>query len=130
MLNPNLQIIVTGYISPSGLPTYYSLIDILVQPSLRDGMPNSLLEAMACGKPVITTPVGGMLDVVKDGENGIFVPVNDADALGRAIDEVLNNGVLRHRLSSAARQTIIDCFPLQKELDANLDVYRRLGLNP
>ena len=71
-----------------------------------------------------------MLDVVKDGENGIFVPVNDADALAKAIGEVLNNGELRHRLGKAARQTIIDYFPLQKELDANLDVYRRLGLNP
>ena len=130
MLNPDLSIIVTGYAPPSNLPTYYSLIDVFVQPSLRDGMPNSLLEAMACGKPVITTPVGGMLDVVKDGENGIFVPVNDADTLAKTIDEVLNNGELRHRLGKAARQTIIDCFPLQKELDANLNVYRRLGLNP
>src|SRR5688572_694373 len=130
MLNPNLHIIVTGYISPSGLPTHYSLIDAFVHPSLRDGMPNAVLEAMACGKPVITTPVGGMLDVVKDGENGIFVPVNDADALAKAISDVLNNGELRHRLGNAARQTIIDYFPLQKELDANLDVYRRLGLNP
>jgi glycosyltransferase involved in cell wall biosynthesis len=130
MLNPNLQIIVTGYVPPSDLPTYYSLIDVFVHPSLRDGMPNAVLEAMVCGKPIITTPVGGMLDVVKDGENGIFVPVNDADALASAINELLNNGELRHRLGKAARQTIIDCFPLQKELDANLDVYRRLGLNP
>ena len=130
MLNPNLQIIVTGYVPPSDLPTYYSLIDVFVHPSLRDGMPNALLEAMACGKPVIATPVGGMLDVIHDSENGIFVPVNDTDALATAIHELLNNSELRQRFGKAARQTVVDCFPLQKELDANLDVYRRLGLNP
>ena len=128
--NPNLKIIVTGYISPKGLPTYYSMMDIFVHPSLRDGTPNALLEAMACGKAVITTPVGGMLDVVNDGENGIFVPVNDSDALANTIHELLNNAELRNRLGKAARQTITDGFSPQKELDANLDIYRKLGLNP
>jgi len=128
--NPNAKIIVTGYISPSDLPAYYSLIDVFVHPSLRDGMPNALLEAMACGKPVIATPVGGILDVVNDGENGILIPVNDGDALAKAIDGLLNNVELQNYLGKAARQTIINCFPLQKELDGNLDVYRKLGLNP
>jgi glycosyltransferase involved in cell wall biosynthesis len=130
MLNPNVPIIVTGNISPSGLPAYYSLMDVFVHPSLRDGMPNALLEAMACGKPVIATPVGGMLDVVKDGENGIFIPVNDADALANAIQEVLENAELRNRLGNAARQTVMDGFSPQKELDSNLAVYRKLGLHP
>lgn len=130
MLNPNLQIIVTGHISPSGLPTYYSLIDIFVHPSLRDGMPNAVLEAMACGKPVIATPVGGLWDVIKDGENGIFVPVNDGDALAKSIELLLEEQALRQRLGQAARRTIINGFSPQKELDGNLDVYRSLGLNP
>ncbi|HET9910180.1 MAG TPA: glycosyltransferase family 4 protein [Anaerolineales bacterium] len=128
--NPNLQIIVTGHISPKGLPNYYALMDVFVHPSLRDGMPNALLEAMACGKPVVTTPVGGMLDVIKDGENGIFVPVNDSEALSNAIEELLNNAERRNQLGTAARQTILDGFSPQKELEANLAVYRKLGLNP
>ncbi len=127
--NPTAKIVVTGYISPTDLPAYYSLIDVFVQPSRHDGMPNALLEAMACKKPVIATPVGGILDVVKDGENGIFVPVNDGDGLANAIHEVLSNAELRNRLSKAARQTVIDGFSLQKELHGNLDVYRKLGLN-
>jgi glycosyltransferase involved in cell wall biosynthesis len=128
--NPNAKIIVTGHISPIDLPTYYSLIDVFVHPSLRDGMPNALLEAMACGKPVIATPVGGILDVVRDVENGILIPVNDGDALAKVIDNVLNDVELRDHLGKAARQTIINRFSLQKELDGNLDVYRKLGLNP
>jgi len=127
--NPTAKIVVTGYISPTDLPAYYSLIDVFIQPSQHDGMPNALLEAMACEKPVIATPVGGILDVVKDGENGIFVPVNDGDALANAIHEILNNAVLSHRLGKAARQTVIHGFSLQKELHGNLDVYRKLGLN-
>jgi glycosyltransferase involved in cell wall biosynthesis len=71
-----------------------------------------------------------MLDVLKDGENGIFVPVNDSDALANTIHELLKNVELRHRLGKAARQTIMDGFSPQKELDANLDVYRTLGLDP
>ena len=128
--NSAAKIVVTGYISPTDLPAYYSLIDVFVQPSLHDGMPNALLEAMACEKPVIATPVGGILDVVKDGENGILVPANDGEALANAIHEVLNNAEFRSRLSKAARQRVIDNFPREKELHGNLDVYRKLGLNP
>ena len=128
--NPTAKIVVTGYISPVDLPVYYSLIDAFVQPSQHDGMPNALLEAMACEKPVIATPVGGILDVVKDGENGILVPVNDGEALANAIQKVLNSTELRNRLGKAARQTVTDGFSLQKELHGNLDVYRKLGLNP
>ncbi len=127
--NPDSRIIITGYISPRDLPTYYSLLDVFVHPSLRDGMPNALLEAMACGRPVIATPVGGMLDVVKDRENGILVPVNDSDALASAIHELLSNPELRKHLGNAARQTVMHGFSPQKELDANIDVYRKLGLN-
>ena len=127
--NPTANIVVTGYISPTDLPAYYSLIDVFVQPSQHDGMPNALLEAMACEKPVIATPVGGMLDVVKEGENGLFVSVNDGDALANAIHEVLNNAELRSHLGKAARQTVTEGFSLQKELHGNLDVYRKLGLN-
>jgi glycosyltransferase involved in cell wall biosynthesis len=128
--NPNAKIVTTGYVSPHDLPAYYSLIDVLLYPSLHDGMPNALLEAMACGKPVIATPVGGILDVIKDGENGILIPVNDGDALANAIHEVLSNAELSNRLGKNARQTIINAFSLQRELDGNLDVYRKLGLNP
>ena len=126
--NPNLQIIVTGYFSQKDLPAYYSLIDIFVHPSLRDGMPNAVLEAMACEKAVVATPVGGVLDVVKDGENGSIVPANDAESLSRAIIELLSDQALQVRLGKSARETIQKEFTLQKELDLNLNVYKTLGL--
>lgn len=127
--NPDSRIIVTGYISPQSLPAYYSLIDVFVHPSLRDGMPNAVLEAMACENAVVATGVGGVSDVIKDSENGLTVPANDAESLSKAIIELLNDQVLRVRLGKSAREAIQKEFTLQKELDANLNVYQSLGIN-
>ena len=127
-VHPNLHIIFTGFISHRDLPQYYSQIDVFVHPSLRDGLPNALLEAMACERPVVATPVGGVLDVVKDSENGLIVPANDADSLSNAILKLLEDQPLRNRLGKAARETIQKGFTLQKELDLNLMLYKTLGL--
>jgi glycosyltransferase involved in cell wall biosynthesis len=128
LLHPQAQIRVTGFVSPNDLPAYYSLIDVFVHPSLRDGLPNALLEAMACGNAVIGTSVGGIKDAVVNCENGKLVSTNNADELAKAIDELLTNENLRKKLSASARQTIMSTFTLQSELDGNLGVYRRLGL--
>ena len=126
--HPEASIIVTGFVSPAELPSYYSLMDVFLHPSLRDGLPNALLEAMACGRAVIGTPVGGIKDVIADCENGRLVSTNNVNELANAIDELLINEVLRKELESASRQTIIEKFTLESELDGNLTVYRRLGL--
>src|SRR5258706_1319706 len=120
------NIVVTGTISHKDIPAYYSLMDIFVHPSLRDGMPNALLEAMACEKPIVATPVGGIMDVIKDNENGKIVPVNDIDALACAIDQLLEDEGLRKRLGKAARIKIMQEFTPQNELDANLKIYEKL----
>jgi glycosyltransferase involved in cell wall biosynthesis len=126
--HPKTQVIVTGFVSPQDLPAYYSVIDVFVHPSLRDGLPNALLEAMACEKPVIATPVGGIVDAIMDCKNGKLVLTNNVDELANAMDELLTNENLKKKLGSAARQTIMNTFTLQSELDGNLAVYRRLGL--
>jgi glycosyltransferase involved in cell wall biosynthesis len=127
--NPDSQIIVTGYISHKDLPAYYSLIDVFVHPSLRDGMPNALLEAMACEKAIVATPVGGAAEVTKDSENGFIIRVNDAESLSKAIIHLLADESLRSRLGKAARETIQKGYTLQNELDLNLSVYQALGVS-
>ena len=129
-VNPNLQIYVTGYIPPKDLPAYYSLMDVFVHPSSRDGMPNAVLEAMACERAVIATPVGGVPELIRDDENGLLVPTADADELAAAILSLLNDSDRRLRLGKAGRETIKAHFSLQKELAGNIAVYRKLGLNP
>jgi glycosyltransferase involved in cell wall biosynthesis len=125
---PGAHIVVTGFVPHSDLPAYYALMDVFVHPSLRDGLPNALLEAMASGKAIVATPVGGIKDAVIDCENGKFVPTNNAQELGNAIEELLTNADLQKKLGHKARQTITEKFTMQSELDGNLAVYRRLGL--
>ena len=124
--NPENQIIVTGHVPHKDLPAYYSLMDVFIHPSLRDGMPNAVLEAMACGVPVIATPVGGVLDVLEDGVNGWTIPVNDAEHLAKVIEKLLNDPEQRARLSKKAREKIEAEFTLQSELQANLNIYNKL----
>jgi len=126
--NPQLPITITGYIPHSELPAYYSLIDVFIHPSLRDGMPNAVLEAMACEKAVIATAVGGIKDILEDGKNGVIVNVNDASMLAKKIIELLDNPKKRKALGKNARELIINKFSPEKELEANLNVYRKLGL--
>jgi glycosyltransferase involved in cell wall biosynthesis len=93
-------------------------------------MPNAVLEAMACEKAVIATPVGGVSDVLEDGKNGILIPVNDPDRLVEKILELLADSALRSRLGKNARATIAERYTPEKELEANLEAYRKIGLRP
>ncbi|MBI5954482.1 MAG: glycosyltransferase [Chloroflexi bacterium] len=127
--NPDARIIVTGYVTHEDLPAYYALMDVFVHPSLRDGMPNAVLEAMACGKTVIATAVGGVTDVIQDGVDGLLIPAHDAGRLGAIIVEALDQPEKRDQLGRSARETVLRRFTLEKELQANWTVYQNLGVN-
>lgn len=125
--NPDSRIIVTGSIPHKDMPSYYSLMDVFVHPSLRDGMPNALLEAMACGKALVATPVGGTLDVVQDDVNGRLIPVGSAEALAATIEELLADDTQCVRLGSAAHKIFMEKrFTPERELNATLGLYRKL----
>ncbi len=126
--NPQLPITITGQIPHKDLPAYYSLMDVFVHPSLRDGMPNAVLEAMACGKTVIATPVGGVKDVIVDGVNGLLVNVHDAEGLAEKMAEALSLPEKRESIGRAARGAVVNQFTLEKELQANLKIYQSLGV--
>jgi glycosyltransferase involved in cell wall biosynthesis len=76
----------------------------------RDGIPNVLPEAMACGLPVVTTPISGIPELVADGVNGLTVPPEDPEALARAILRLHQEPGLAARLSRAARTTVQQRF--------------------
>ncbi len=128
LANPQLPITITGHIPHNDLPAYYSLMDVFVHPSLRDGMPNAVLEAMACGKTVIATPVGGVKDVIVDEVNGLLVNVNDAEGLAEKVAEALRIPEKRESIGRAARSAMVNQFTLEKELQANLKIYQSLGV--
>ncbi len=123
---PDLPVIVVPYTASEALPAYYNLIDVLALPSIRDGLPNALLEGMACERAIVGTTVGGIPDAIIDGDNGRLIPPGDADALAQAIDELLGNADLRQRFGARARETVLRDFTLEQELEKNLELYRQL----
>ena len=124
--NPDLYVRVIPYQPARQLPAYYNLFDLLLLPSLRDGLPNALLEGMACGCAVVGSAVGGMLDVIQPGENGVLLPPGDAAALSEAIGDLLADEARRVRLGENARQTVMADYTPQHELEANLAIYADL----
>jgi glycosyltransferase involved in cell wall biosynthesis len=68
------------------------------------------MEAMACGLPVITTPVSGIPEIIHDGHNGTLVPPNDAEALADAIQRISSDSILARNLGRAGRLTVLEHF--------------------
>jgi glycosyltransferase involved in cell wall biosynthesis len=121
--NPTLNVRVVSNMAHQELPAYYRLADVIVMPSLRDGMPNSLLEGMACERAVVASNVGGMPDVLHDGENGVLVPPGDVSALTTALLELLSDPTRRARLGRTARATVESKFTPEQEIEQNLRIY-------
>jgi glycosyltransferase involved in cell wall biosynthesis len=84
----------------------YKQADIYVLPSYAEGMPIGLLEAMSYGLVCITTPVGGIPEVIQDGQNGVLIPPGDTKALTEVLDRLICEPDLRFRLGREARATI------------------------
>ena len=124
--NPTLEIHVIDHVPHTELPNYYNLFDINLLPSLRDGLPNSLLEGLACGCATIATKVGGMPDVVEHGVNGWLVEPGEVEELATAVSHLLAEPELRQKLSENGRQTSMADFTPEKELQANLSLYQRI----
>jgi glycosyltransferase involved in cell wall biosynthesis len=88
-----------------------------------EGLPNVVLEAMAHGKTVIATPVGGIPSLIEDGRTGFLVPVGDAAALRATIDRVLADGDLRRRVGAAARARVTERCSWDRVTERTLQVY-------
>lgn len=108
------------------VPEILSALDVFVLPSLWEGMPNVLLEAMAAGLPVVATAVGGTPEVVVDGVTGLLVPPRDPAALAQAIATVLRDADVRRRMGEAGRERVERCFSLEEMVRRTEDLYEEL----
>ncbi|MFA4994039.1 MAG: glycosyltransferase family 4 protein [Bdellovibrionales bacterium] len=100
---------------------------IVCLPSYREGLPKSLLEALACGKPVVTTDVSGCREVVRDGVNGLLVPARNAGALAAALEKLLGSPEERARMGQAGRLMAEEEFDKRHVIAETLRVYNALA---
>ena len=94
--------------------------DVFVMPSLMEGLGLSVIEAQACGIPVVASRVGGLVDLIEDGQSGYLVPINDPAALANRIIEVLRNPRLSKIMAQQARLNIEKHFSVQRMLQETL----------
>jgi glycosyltransferase involved in cell wall biosynthesis len=99
---------------------------VAVLPSRREGLPKSLLEAAACGRPMIATDVPGCREIVSPGETGLLVPYDDPPALARAIETLAASPELRARYGAAARRLAVARFSAEAIGRQTVDLYRQL----
>ncbi|MDZ7288506.1 MAG: glycosyltransferase family 4 protein [candidate division KSB1 bacterium] len=127
-LSRSLQIescvILTGH-QPDTRP-FLAAMDIFALPSLNEGLPLSLLEAMAMGLPVIATRSGGILEVIEDGKTGLLLPSIDAKSLARRLKELNEKKTLRQQISHNAQAFVRDQFDQKKMLALHDSVYNEL----
>jgi glycosyltransferase involved in cell wall biosynthesis len=104
----------------------YRRAAVLCLPSIYEGFPVTIVEAMAAGLPVVATRVAGVPEAVEHGRTGLLVAPEDAFALSRALDRVLEDVDLRHRMSRAARAEFDRKFAIGVVVDAHLKLYQEL----
>lgn len=106
------RMIITGHLNePERVAQYLKLCDIFVLPSLMEGMPNSLLEAMACGRLCLSSDAGGIPEIIKHGANGFILPCAMLDRLGAAVLELLElEEKKKDTIKTAARETVESSF--------------------
>jgi glycosyltransferase involved in cell wall biosynthesis len=111
------------------VPRWLEALDVFALSSLREGLPNVLLEAMALETPVAATRIAGVPRLVEDGVSGCLVPPGDAAALAGAIEHLLADESARARLARQGRETVCNRFSFSRRMEAMQSIYDEL-LNP
>jgi glycosyltransferase involved in cell wall biosynthesis len=109
----------------SRVPEMLNAMDVFVLPSLNEGMSNTLLEAMACGLPVLATSAGGNPEIIEDNVNGCLFTPGDVEWLANKLKLLARDPTLVHQLGTAARNRAIESFSLSRMLET----YRRFYLD-
>lgn len=118
------DVLFTGFVED--IREFLAIIDVFVLPSYREGMPQSILEVMAMGKPVVATNIRGCREEVVHGETGYLVPVKDPARLAEAIIKLLSDEELAHRMGEAGRKRVVAEFDEKMVLERQTEVYHQL----
>jgi colanic acid/amylovoran biosynthesis glycosyltransferase len=116
-----------GRLAPDRVRTCVQKADVFLLSSLSEGISNAVLEAMACGLPVVTTDCGGMREAVTDGVEGFVVPARDSEAAAAALFRLAAGPALRQRIGEQARTRIQREFSLRVQIQQWVEFLRGLG---
>jgi glycosyltransferase involved in cell wall biosynthesis len=116
-----------GWAGPQERDAQLARASVFCLPSHAEGLPMAMLEAMAAGRAVVASSVGGIPETIVDGDNGLLVPPRDEAALARALEQVLNDGDLRTRLERGARVTIEQHYSTEVVCGQLSALYRELA---
>jgi glycosyltransferase involved in cell wall biosynthesis len=105
---------------------FYAAFDVLVLPSANEGTPVSAIEALAAERPVVATRVGGVPDVVRDGEDGFLVDPGGVDELAARLAELARDPGLRERMGAAGRERVLERYTVGRLVDDVDRLYRSL----
>ncbi|MEW6172788.1 MAG: glycosyltransferase [Bacillota bacterium] len=118
------RVLFTGFVKD--VEQYYHLFKVLVLSSLSEGLPLTVLEALASGTAVVATRVGGLPEVVQDGKTGLLVPPADAAALAAAINRVLENPVEAREMAALGKDFVAQNFSASRMAAGTLEVYQKV----
>lgn len=105
------------------VPALLRWVDVYCQPSLAEGISNTVLEAMASARPVVATAVGGTPELLQHGQTGLLVPPADSAALAACLGQLVADSALRARLGAAARAHVLACFSLERMVASYQSLY-------
>jgi len=117
----------TGWVPAAEVPDYLNRMRLLVLPSYTEGLPKSVLEAMACGTPVLVTPVGALPDIVKDKDTGFIMEDNTPNCIAQSIVETLAHPYLE-KIARNARALVENRFTFQAALERYRNILNSLGV--
>jgi glycosyltransferase involved in cell wall biosynthesis len=119
------HVLLTGF-RPDAL-SLLKAFDVFVMSSVQEGLGTSLLDAMACSKPVVATAVGGIPEVVVDGETGMLVEPKQPRQMASAIVRLLKSGAARRQMGEAGRARVLARFTVERMVAQTMDVYERVA---
>ena len=120
------ETIFTGYIDHNEVQNYHNMIDIFVAVSLEESFGVAILEASACGKPVVVSNAGGLPEVVDDRKTGIIVESKNYTALAEALAELISNPKLRLEMGKNGRDKVINEYEWNSSVQQMISVYKSL----
>jgi len=109
-----------------GMPAVLQQANVVCLPSYREGLPKVLLEAASSGRAIVTKDVPGCREVVRNGENGFLVPLHSVAELADALQKLIGNKTLRHKMGVRGREIVVNEFSIEKVIKETLSAYDEL----